>query len=61
MILPEYVYEENHDEDGNPIWRVECHIEEKDRYFEAEESSKKQAKKQAAYDMLMYVLGCDEE
>ena len=54
--LPEYVAEEHHDENGNPIWHVECHIEEVEYYFDAESSSKKQAKKQAAYDMLMYVL-----
>lgn len=59
--LPEYVYEEVHDEDGNPIWHVECYIEEVEYYFDADESSKKQAKKQAAYDMLMYVLGYDED
>lgn len=57
--LPEYTAEEHHDENGNPIWHVECHIEEVEYYFDAESSSKKQAKKQAAYDMLMYVL--DEE
>lgn len=54
--VPEYTAEEHHDENGNPIWHVECHIEEVEYYFDAEFSSKKQAKKQAAYDMLMYVL-----
>lgn len=57
--LPEYTAEEHHDENGNPIWHVECHIDEVEYYFDADSSSKKQAKKQAAYDMLMYVL--DEE
>ena len=57
--LPEYVAEEHYGENGNPIWHVECYIEEVEYYFDAESSSKKQAKKQAAYDMLMYVL--DEE
>lgn len=57
--LPEYTAEEHHDENGNPFWHVECHIDEVEYYFDAESSSKKQAKKQAAYDMLMYVL--DEE
>lgn len=54
--LPEYVAEEHYDENGNPIWQVECHIDEVEYYFDADASSKKQAKKQAAYDMLMYVL-----
>lgn len=57
--LPEYTAEEHHDENGNPFWHVECHIDEVEYYFDAESSSKKQAKKQAAYDMLKYVL--DEE
>lgn len=57
--LPEYTAEEHHDEIGNPFWHVECHIDEVEYYFDADSSSKKQAKKQAAYDMLMYVL--DEE
>lgn len=57
--LPEYTADEQHDEYGNPLWHVECHIKEVDYYFDADSSSKKQAKKQAAYDMLMYVL--DEE
>ncbi len=55
--MPEYEYIEQYDENGNPIWNVECHIEEEKYYFDAEASSKKVAKKQAAYDMLMYVLG----
>ena len=54
--LPEYEYEESHDEDGNPIWHVECHIDEMEYYFSADNSSKKRAKKEAAFDMLNYVL-----
>lgn len=55
--LPEYVYEESHDENGNPIWHVRCLIEGQEYSSEAIGSVKKQAKKQAAYNMLMYVLG----
>ena len=29
------------DEDGNPIWHVECHIDEIDVAFDSESSSKK--------------------
>ncbi len=54
--VPEYEYEETHDEDGNPIWNVKCYIDEVECYFEAESSSKKHAKKEAAFDMLQYVL-----
>ena len=59
--IPVYEYEEEHDEDGNPVWHVECHIEEEEYYFESIASSKKAAKKQAAYDALMHVLGFDAE
>ncbi|MBE5841307.1 MAG: hypothetical protein E7304_07880 [Butyrivibrio sp.] len=59
--IPEFKYEETYDPDGNPIWNVECHIAEKEEFFAATASSKKAAKKQAAYEMLEYVLGEDEE
>ncbi len=58
--IPEYVYEEEHDEDGNPVWHVECHVEEEECYFESTAASKKTAKKQAAYEMLEYVLGIEK-
>ncbi|SDA62577.1 ribonuclease-3 [Butyrivibrio sp. INlla18] len=61
FAIPEFKYEETYDSDGNPIWNVECHIEEKEKFFAATASSKKAAKKQAAYKMLEYVLGEDEE
>ncbi len=58
--IPEYVYEEEHDEDGNPVWHVECHIEEEEYCFESTAASKKTAKKQAAFEMLEYVLGIEK-
>lgn len=54
--IPEYKYVEMHDGDGNPIWNVECNIEEFDVSFDKESSSKKKAKKEAAFEMLQYVL-----
>ena len=57
--LPTYDFELRHDENGNPIWKCECHIREYDTYFWSESSSKKDAKKTAAFGMLKYVL--DEE
>ncbi len=56
ISMPEYVFEESYDGDGNPIWRVECKIEEMEQCFESKASSKKQAKKKAALEMLYYVL-----
>ena len=40
---------------------MECYIDEMEYYFYAEASSKKQAKKEAAYEMLKYVLDNFEE
>ena len=59
--IPRYDYTESHDEDGNPIWHVECHIDEIDVAFDSESSSKKQAKKEVAFEMLQYVLDNYEE
>ena len=62
IAMPEYEYREEHDADGNPIWFVTCHVEGVDVTKSAESSSKKQAKKEAALDMLNYVLeNCEEE
>lgn len=59
--IPKYEYTELHDEGGNPIWHVECHIDEMDATFYTESSSKKQAKKKVALEMLQYVLDNYEE
>lgn len=57
--VPTYDFEQSYDKDGNPIWRCECQIAEYDTSFWAESSSKKDAKKTTAFEMLKYVL--DEE
>ncbi len=54
--IPEYDFAETHDQDGNPIWTCKCWINEKELATNGESSSKKDAKKQAAFDMLEYVL-----
>ena len=58
---PWYDYSEEHDQNGNPTWRCECHISGKDEYWYGNYSSKKQGKKQVAYDMLRDVLGLKED
>ena len=58
--LPTYTFKETHDDNGNPIWNCECHIEEEECYFDETSSSKKAAKKGAAYRMLIYVLGMEK-
>lgn len=57
--IPVYDYAESYDDDGNPIWTVECMIAGIDGEFVGVASSKKTAKKQAAYKMLMRVLNDD--
>lgn len=56
--IPTYKFGQTYD-DGNPLWKCECHIKEYDTYCDAHSSSKKDAKKTAAFEMLKYVL--DEE
>lgn len=58
--IPTYDFEQKYDKNGNPIWKCKCHIEEYDIYFDAQSSSKKDAKKSAAFEMLEYVLSEEE-
>ncbi len=54
--IPTYNFKQQYDADGNPIWYCECHIAEYEDYYWAEASSKKEAKKSAAFGMLLMVL-----
>ncbi len=54
--LPAYRFEQKYDGDGNPVWYCECHIDEYEDFHWAEASSKKEAKKSAAFGMLQAVL-----
>ena len=54
--IPTYDFEQTYDSDGNPIWKSICHIAEESKNFSAKSSSKKDAKKSAAFKMLQYVL-----
>lgn len=53
---PYYEFYEDYDENGNPTWRCECHLKNRDRYWYGNHSSKKQGKKSVAYSMLCDVL-----
>ncbi|MDE5893849.1 MAG: hypothetical protein K2H45_13090 [Acetatifactor sp.] len=55
--IPTYKFRQEYDENGNPVWKCECYIEEETRSFVAKSSSKKEAKKSSAFKMLKYVLG----
>lgn len=54
--IPTYDFEQTYDENGNPIWKSTCHIAEESKSFSAKSSSKKNAKKSAAFKMLRYIL-----
>lgn len=54
--IPTYEFEQTYDKTGNPIWKSVCHIVEEYPNFSAKSSSKKEAKKSAAFKMLQYVL-----
>jgi ribonuclease-3 len=54
--MPEYIFEESHDNNGNPIWHCECHICNQEKSFKFDSSSKKEAKRKVAYKMLNYVI-----
>lgn len=54
--IPFYDFIQEYDNNGNPVWQCTCHIKEKPKHFSAKSSSKKHAKKQAAYQMLKYTL-----
>lgn len=58
--IPTYDFEQEYDNDGNPIWECECHIEGYSNHYRSESSSKKDAKKIAAFEMLKYVLSEEE-
>ena len=59
--IPTYDFSQEYDENGNPVWTCVCHVEEEECYFDATSSSKKDAKKTAAFEMLKYVLSEEEE
>ena len=54
--VPTYDFEQTYDKDGNPIWKSICHIAEEKKSFSAKSTSKKDAKKSAAFKMLQHVL-----
>lgn len=58
--IPVYQFTEIHDSNGNPIWEAVCSIREYHKNFKAKSSSKRDAKKTAAYKMLMFVLKSED-
>ena len=58
---PEYTYEEEYDGNGLTVWRCDCNIRNYDEHYQAKASSKKEAKRDAAYSELLYILDLEEE
>ena len=56
-----YIFAENYDSYGNPVWRCECHVDSQENYWWGEYSSKKQGKKAVAYDMLCDLLDWEDD
>ncbi|MCH5151542.1 MAG: ribonuclease III family protein [Clostridiales bacterium] len=54
--MPDYSFEEQRDMYGNTFWICICSIDEYDVYVRETASLKKEAKKAAAYSMLLHVL-----
>lgn len=54
--IAEYGFAQSYDKDGNPIWKCKCTIAECEKQTSAKSSSKKDAKKKAAFAMLKFVL-----
>ena len=54
---PQYSFAENHDENGNPIWDCTCYVASLNQGVSVRHSSKKQAKKNAAYLLVWLFLG----
>ncbi len=58
--IPTYEFDESYDNNGNPVWKCECRIEQEEYISVETSSSKKDAKKGAAFSMLLYVLGLED-
>ena len=57
---PWYEFVETHNDDGNPVWECQCHVDGWKRWHYDYFTSKKHGKKAMAYDMLCDILGVKE-
>lgn len=57
---PLYEFDEEYDEDGNPVWTCVCSVDELDCTYSGDSSNKKEAKKIAAYGALCDLLDYDD-
>ena len=54
---PQYTFAETKDENGNSVWKCTCYLASLNLGISMADSSKKQAKKKAAYHMVWLFLG----
>ena len=59
FAIPEYEYTQEYDTDGNPIWFCTCEIKEYKKRISCKASTKKDAKKDAAFKMLKFILDAE--
>ena len=59
--MPIYTFEEKHDKNGNPYWLCRCEVQDYVYWYQCKANSKKEAKRQAAYDMLLSILNEENE
>ena len=58
---PQYDFEQEYDEDGNSLWTCTCSIENVEESFVNSANSKKEAQRESAYEMLLYLMDGYEE
>lgn len=60
ISAPKYEFEQNFDENGNPLWTCKIYLDE-EYYYKNSSSAKKEAQRMCAYDMLCYLMDEDDE
>ena len=58
---PNYVPNQDYDEDGNPEWSIEMTVPGYERTFYGYGQKKNEAQRDAAYDFLCYIMGIEED
>ncbi len=61
IYKPQYEFEQDYDEDGNALWTCTCSIKDVNESFVNIATNKKEAQKQSAYEMLLYLMDEYEE
>ncbi len=54
--MPKYIFMEYHNESGNPLWYCDCVVKDCNITYSSSASTKKEAKRKAAYSMLKTII-----